>query len=85
MALWRLACSFFQVWLRIVQGFQALGRALLMEALVSMQVMDEAGVFRADNFERLRPDPPPAGETTPSASGRGADPSSRGGGRGRRG
>ena len=56
-----------------------------MGALVSMQVMDEVGNFRADNFERLRPDAPPAGDNAPSASGRGAEPGSRGGGRGRRG
>lgn len=56
-----------------------------MGALVSMQVMDEVGNFRADNFERLRPDVPPAGNNAPSASGRCAEPGSRGGGRGRRG
>ena len=63
----------------MLQGFQALGRALLMEALVSMQVMDEAGVFRADNFERLRPDPPPAGDNHPQClwKGRGSEQQGR--------
>ena len=72
-------------WIACAGGLLVLGRALLMGALVSMQVMDEVGNFRADNFERLRPDPPPAGDNAPSASGRGADLGNRGGGRGRRG
>lgn len=48
--------------------------------------MDEAGNFKADNFERLRPDVPPGGdEMVPSTSGRGADGPGRGNSRGRRG
>ena len=72
-------------WIACAGGLLVLGRELLMGALVSMQVMDEVGNFRADNFERLRPDPPPVSDNAPSASGRGAEPGSRGGGRGRRG
>lgn len=50
-----------------------------------MQVMDEAGNFRADNFEKLRPEAPPAGDEVAGTSGRGAEANGRGGGRGRRG
>ena len=56
-----------------------------MHGACAVQVMDEAGNFRPDNFERLRPDAPPAGNDAPSASGRGTEPGSRGGARGRRG
>lgn len=50
-----------------------------------VQVMDEAGTFRADNFEKLRPDQPPACDEVATTSGRGAEVSARGAGRGRRG
>lgn len=47
--------------------------------------MDEAGNFRADNFEKLRPEAPPVCDDVASTSGRGAEANGRGGGRGRRG
>ncbi len=49
------------------------------------QVMDEAGNFRADNFERLRPDEASGGDMIATTSGRGAETNGRGNGRGRRG
>jgi len=47
--------------------------------------MDEAGNFRADNFERLRPDEALGGDMIATTSGIGAETNGRGNGRGRRG